>query len=207
MTDLPKRCPRAPKTEGDDTPSQGAAADRIEADAGISSGGDGSIPSGPDTPGVFVQTNTDSHMARTRLIGYVIQEDGCWEWVGCKDRRGYGRLRGEWAHRYMYERQHGPIPDGYECHHTCANRRCVNPSHLELVTSKEHYERDLGMQDGLRRARSQSIHVSLAKTHCRQGHPYAGKNLYMTPKGHRRCRECKRLWKWRYRQRKREATA
>jgi CxxC motif-containing protein len=31
------------------------------------------------------------------------------------------------------------------------------------------------------------------KTHCPMGHPYAGTNLYVDPKGNRRCRECKRM--------------
>jgi hypothetical protein len=31
------------------------------------------------------------------------------------------------------------------------------------------------------------------KTHCPKGHPYAGENLYIDPKGNKRCRECKRL--------------
>lgn len=30
-----------------------------------------------------------------------------------------------------------------------------------------------------------------AKTHCPRGHPYAGENLYVDPKGNKRCRECR----------------
>lgn len=30
------------------------------------------------------------------------------------------------------------------------------------------------------------------KTHCPRGHPYSGHNLYVDPKGFRRCRQCKR---------------
>ena len=31
------------------------------------------------------------------------------------------------------------------------------------------------------------------KTHCPKGHPYTGDNLYVDPKGNRRCRACKSL--------------
>lgn len=32
------------------------------------------------------------------------------------------------------------------------------------------------------------------KTHCPRGHPYLGTNLYVDPKGNRRCRTCKARW-------------
>lgn len=31
----------------------------------------------------------------------------------------------------------------------------------------------------------------LAKTTCPKGHPYAGSNLYINPRGHRECRACR----------------
>lgn len=34
---------------------------------------------------------------------------------------------------------------------------------------------------------------NVSKTHCPKGHPYLGENVYIDPKGNRRCRECKRL--------------
>lgn len=33
-----------------------------------------------------------------------------------------------------------------------------------------------------------------AKTHCAQGHPLSGKNLYSTKAGRRKCRECNARW-------------
>jgi len=36
-------------------------------------------------------------------------------------------------------------------------------------------------------------------THCRRGHPYEGKNLYVTPEGKRVCKECNRIAKRKYR--------
>jgi hypothetical protein len=69
---------------------------------------------------------------------YIVDEKtGCWIWQ--KTRRGpYGRTwrdgRMVTAHRWYYEREHGPILDGLEIDHLCGNRLCVNPSHLEAVT-------------------------------------------------------------------------
>lgn len=34
--------------------------------------------------------------------------------------------------------------------------------------------------------------VGKVKTHCPQGHPYSGENLYINPNGNRVCRECAR---------------
>lgn len=34
-------------------------------------------------------------------------------------------------------------------------------------------------------------HPNRLKTHCPKGHPYDGENLYLDPKGYRRCRACK----------------
>jgi hypothetical protein len=41
--------------------------------------------------------------------------------------------RPEIAHRAYYKKYRGPIPEGYELDHTCRNRRCVNPDHLDPV--------------------------------------------------------------------------
>jgi len=65
----------------------------------------------------------------------------CWEWTGGKRARGYAKFhRGKSlsAHRYVYSITIGRIPEGMEVHHTCLNKSCVNPSHLELKTLDEH---------------------------------------------------------------------
>lgn len=38
------------------------------------------------------------------------------------------------AHRAAYEAAHWPIPAGMTVDHTCYERRCVNPDHLQLLT-------------------------------------------------------------------------
>lgn len=63
----------------------------------------------------------------------------CWLWTGSLDKKGYGRFkhkgRPELVHRLSYTFFKGPIPPGLEIHHTCNVTRCVNPAHLEPVTS------------------------------------------------------------------------
>lgn len=43
-----------------------------------------------------------------------------------------------YLHRYMYEQAHGPIPPGYDVHHTCETISCVNVAHMEILTHAEH---------------------------------------------------------------------
>lgn len=110
---------------------------------------------------------------------------GCWVWLRGKCQ-GYGYF---WngrshvrAHRFAYEHCIGPIPAGRELDHVCRNRACVNPAHLEPVPGRENILRGVG------------ITAILAKrTHCPQGHPYAGDNLYARPnRTHRECRICRK---------------
>lgn len=68
----------------------------------------------------------------------VAPSDSCWEWLGSTVGAGYGCYLDGNAHRAAWELDHGPIPPGHEIHHTCKNRRCVNPSHLACMTRAEH---------------------------------------------------------------------
>lgn len=107
--------------------------------------------------------------------------DGCRLWTGPLTRDGYGRFQVDGrlvlAHRWAYEHWVGPIPEGLEIDHLCRVRNCVWPEHLEPVTHLENVRR--GVRPPL-------------KTHCPQGHEYAGDNLYVNPAGYRECRTCSR---------------
>jgi len=68
--------------------------------------------------------------------------DGCWEYLGGKDRDGYGRVR-IWpiyirAHRLAWTLTHGPIPVGLKVLHCCDNPPCCNPAHLFLGTNLDN---------------------------------------------------------------------
>ena len=42
------------------------------------------------------------------------------------------------VHRYAWEREHGPIPDGMEINHRCWNTLCCDTDHLELVSRADN---------------------------------------------------------------------
>lgn len=73
-----------------------------------------------------------------RFWAKVEKSDGCWLWRGARTGKGYGNVKrnGRWygAHKYAYELEHGPVPDGMELCHHCDTPACVRPSHLFVGT-------------------------------------------------------------------------
>lgn len=77
-------------------------------------------------------------------------DDACWPWLAHRAWNGYGEFRmplktGKLvkAHRFSYELIVGPVSDGLDLDHTCRNRACCNPKHLEPVTRKTNARRGL----------------------------------------------------------------
>lgn len=69
----------------------------------------------------------------------------CWEWEYSHAGQGYCNLTVNYktvhAHVVAYELRFGTVPEGLELDHTCDNRGCWNPNHLEAVEHKENIRR------------------------------------------------------------------
>jgi hypothetical protein len=85
------------------------------------------------------------------------------------------------AHRYAWERDHGPVPDGLELDHKCRRRNCVNVAHLEVTDHRTNTLRSTA-----------PTAINARKTHCTNGHAFDAANTYRDRHGHRRCRACRR---------------
>lgn len=129
-----------------------------------------------------------------RLMSNVtVTANGCWKWDGFVNKHGYGRTyfrgnRSTPAHQALYMLIVGPIPEGkvldHTCHTddatcsggpTCPHRRCVNPAHLEPMTSEENSSRG----------------VTGRRANCPKGHLYDDENTLVS-NGRRYCRACQR---------------
>lgn len=112
----------------------------------------------------------------------LLSKAECWVWTGCIEK-GYARFtvrKDRWmAHRFAYEIFRGSIPSGFTLDHLCRNRSCVNPWHLEIVSSKENTLRGNG-----------PAAINNRKTHCSNGHAFTPENIY-DYKGCRHCRRCR----------------
>ena len=83
-------------------------------------------------------------------MGY---ETPCWIWLNYRNRDGYGRIGGAPAHCVMYKERVGPIPEGLQLDHKCKVRPCVNPEHLEPVTTVENTRRGKNVKLSMREAK------------------------------------------------------
>ena len=128
------------------------------------------------------------------LFARTVQDGDCLIWTGQINRYGYGVVSyggKKWgAHRLIYMQERGPIPPGLQLDHlchsaspdcpggpTCKHRACVNPAHLEPVTSAVNSSRSVQAQ----------------QTECLRGHAYTPENTGRTRKtGTRFCRTCAR---------------
>ncbi len=107
----------------------------------------------------------------------------CWLWTGCCHAKNlYGQFKWDGsaknAHRFSYILAHGEVPEGLVIDHLCRVRPCVNPDHLEAVTTLVNNQRGLGSR----------------KTCCKSGHKYTIKTtIYKTNtrnQPYRACRVC-----------------
>jgi hypothetical protein len=120
-----------------------------------------------------------------RLLKFVIKnENGCWEFTGRINKKGYGRfsLNGKvtLAHTASYRIHKGVIKNGYTVDHLCRNRKCVNPDHLEAVPHRVNLERG-----------NTSTAYSKIRTHCKNGHLLNAQNIFLN-EGKVKCKICNR---------------
>ena len=129
--------------------------------------------------------------ALARIFSKIVVDPGtgCWLWTASGTTQGYGQIVirdiRTLSHRFMFAWLVFPIPKGIGSNipnldHGCADRRCCNPAHLELVTPKHNTLRG-----------NSTSALNARKTHCPNGHA-----LPTTPNGvgrhgrYRRCRIC-----------------
>lgn len=75
-----------------------------------------------------------------RFLSKIYQLDDCWL-LKSKSTQRYSTYKGHRAHRVSWELFRGRIPSNLTLDHLCLNKRCVNPGHLEPVSSSENSKR------------------------------------------------------------------
>jgi hypothetical protein len=114
-------------------------------------------------------------------------EEECWVGSG-RDKSGYSliTINGKTfkAHRVFYEHLVGPIPEGLVLDHLCRNHACVNPAHLEPVSSREN----------TLRSEITEPYLNTKKEQCPNGHPYDSVDIEKGKVRRRKCSQCRKAW-------------
>ncbi len=107
----------------------------------------------------------------------------CWIWQLGKSMLGYGYYHNNgktvFAHRFAYRLFKGKLTPGLTLDHLCRNRLCVNPNHLEEVTTQTNILRGEGISA-----------KNAIKTHCLNGHEFFKDTTIICKEGNRHCKIC-----------------
>lgn len=155
---------------------------------------------------MFTKLKTDYKRFEEKILPLP---NGCYKWTSYIDPTGYARFRfrnkSVLAHRFIWELENGPVPEGFDvghkCHDeavknglcsggkTCLHRSCTNLNHLELQSRLHNIRAAFSYQK--------------AKGYCPQGHEYNEANTKLTSRpGSRVCRLCANRRQREYTQRK-----
>lgn len=113
----------------------------------------------------------------------VNKTEGCWLWIGKSlQSGGYGYFhangKGTLAHRFSFSLTNN-LDDDSILHHTCKERLCVNPTHLKVISRKQH----IGIH-----------HIGRRVANCVNGHKLTPENIYISNpadgRQRRHCKEC-----------------
>jgi hypothetical protein len=127
-------------------------------------------------------------MTESEFWSNVNKTETCWLWLGPPNSAGYGsvnfggRVRG--AHVVAFVLTKNDSVSGYDVHHTCENKMCVNPEHLERKLRIEHP--------------GTANFIAAHKTHCNHGHEFTPENtMWLSYRGrskkYRRCLTCYKI--------------
>lgn len=82
-----------------------------------------------------------------RIMPKIEKTDYCWNWTGRKAGKSqvYGQIslggRQTMVHRIVFEELVRPLKAGETIDHTCRNKLCCNPEHLEAIPLRENVKR------------------------------------------------------------------
>jgi hypothetical protein len=125
----------------------------------------------------------------------INSKTNCFEWIGCKDKNGYGKIfynKKHWrSHRLIYFLIHKKLNQSDLVCHRCDNPSCCNVDHLFIGTPKTN------MADKVIKGRLRNQWSD--KNHCKYGHEFTKENtIYKIGRTGAYIRFCKTCYTQRY---------
>lgn len=91
-------------------------------------------------------------MSYTRRFWQQVDVRGyrdCWAWQGSVTAAGHGKYKGQMAHRMALFLSGVKVMPRTDVHHLCAQKLCVNPYHLQVLTHSDHSTVTRGERSGV----------------------------------------------------------